>query len=153
MLYINYASTRLLQRSKNSFIEYKKQIFPNDSYIHLKACDAASSYHRPSPIFGYNITKWDLFLNCCSDFPMMVAPFIESSEKDYRLFPDYLHKIKFHIFQNISKLLVQKLKPFKYNNISELCYIIIEKDKKGRIMVNICFVLHEEVIYVFVAVI
>ena len=55
-LYINSASTRLLQISKNSFIEYKKQIFPNDSYIHLKACDAASSYHRPSPIFGYNIT-------------------------------------------------------------------------------------------------
>ena len=44
-LYINSASTRILERSKNDFIEYKKQIFPNDSHINLKACDAASSYH------------------------------------------------------------------------------------------------------------
>ena len=28
-LYINYASTRILQKCKNDFIEYKKQIFPN----------------------------------------------------------------------------------------------------------------------------
>ena len=31
----------------------------------------------------------------------------------------------------------------------ELCDIIPDKDKKGRITVNKCFVLHEEVIGVF----
>ena len=41
-LYINYASTRLLQRFKNGFIEYKNQIFPNKSHIHLNTCDATS---------------------------------------------------------------------------------------------------------------
>ena len=41
-LYINYASTRILERFKNDFIEYKKQIFRNDSHIHLRACDDAS---------------------------------------------------------------------------------------------------------------
>ena len=49
-LYINSASTILLERSKNNFIEYKKQIFPNDSRLHLRACDDSSSYHRSSPI-------------------------------------------------------------------------------------------------------
>ena len=29
-LYNNYASTRILERSNYYFIEYKKQIFPND---------------------------------------------------------------------------------------------------------------------------
>ena len=41
-LYINSASTRLLDRSKNYFIEYRKQIFPNDSHKHLRAFDASS---------------------------------------------------------------------------------------------------------------
>ena len=27
-LYINYTSTRILERPKNDFIEYKKEIFP-----------------------------------------------------------------------------------------------------------------------------
>ena len=31
----------------------------------------------------------------------------------------------------------------------ELCDIIPDKDKKGRIIMNKCFVLHEEVIDVF----
>ena len=51
-LYINYASTRLLQRSNNNFIEYKNQTFQNNSHIHLRSCDAVSSYHCPSPITG-----------------------------------------------------------------------------------------------------
>ena len=76
-LYINYASTRLLEISKNDCIEYKKQIFPNDSHIHLRACDDASSYNPPSPNIGSNITKWDCILNCCSDCPMMNSPLLE----------------------------------------------------------------------------
>ena len=40
-LYIYSASTRLLQRSKHDFIEYKNGIFPNNSHINLRACDAA----------------------------------------------------------------------------------------------------------------
>ena len=38
-LYINYASTILLQRSKTYFIEYMNQIFPNNSHINLIARD------------------------------------------------------------------------------------------------------------------
>ena len=78
-LYINYASIRILQISKNYFIEYKKKIFPNDSHIHLRACDSTSSYHYSSPITGSKIPKWDCILNCCSDCPVMNAPFLESS--------------------------------------------------------------------------
>ena len=51
-LYIDSASTRLLQRSKIGLMEYKNQIFTNNSHIHLRACDAASSYHCTSPIIG-----------------------------------------------------------------------------------------------------
>ena len=40
-LYINSASTRLLQISKHYFVEYNNQIFPNNSHIHLRACDDA----------------------------------------------------------------------------------------------------------------
>ena len=75
-LYINSTSTRLLQISKNDFIEYKKQIFPNDTHIHLISCDSALSYHHPSPNIGSKITKWDCILNCCSDCPMMNASFL-----------------------------------------------------------------------------
>ena len=41
-LYINSASTRLLQRSKHDFIEYNNRIYPNNSHIHLRAFDDAS---------------------------------------------------------------------------------------------------------------
>ena len=51
-LCINSAWPRLLEISKNDLFEYKRQIFPNDSHIHLLACDAASSYHFPSTIIG-----------------------------------------------------------------------------------------------------
>ena len=54
-LYINSASTRILGTTKNYFIEYKKQIFPNDLHVHLRACDAESTYNFPSPITGSNI--------------------------------------------------------------------------------------------------
>ena len=40
-LYINSGTTRILERSNNYFIQYKTQIFPNDSHIHLRDCDAA----------------------------------------------------------------------------------------------------------------
>ena len=51
-LYINSVSTRLLQRSKHDFIEYRNQIFPNNSHINLISCDTASSYHCTYPITG-----------------------------------------------------------------------------------------------------
>ena len=102
-LYINYAPTRVLQISKIDFIEYKNKIFPNNSPTHLKACDAASSYHLTYPIMGSNIPKWDCIFNCCDDFPMMNAPDLESSEKLDCFFPISLHKIIIYIFQNISK--------------------------------------------------
>ena len=74
-LYINYASTKFLHISNNDFIEYNNQIFPNNSHIHLRACDAASLYHCPSPIIGSTI--WDCIFNCCYDFPRMNAPYFE----------------------------------------------------------------------------
>ena len=77
---------------------------------------------------------------------MMNDPFLESSEQLDRFFPASLHKIKFHIFQNISKYSIQGLRPFIHKNMCELCDIIPDKDKKGIIMVKKCFVLHEEVI-------
>ena len=42
-LYINSVSTRISKKSKNDFIEYKNLLFPNNSHIHLRACDAVSS--------------------------------------------------------------------------------------------------------------
>ena len=86
-LYINSASTRFLQRYKINFIEYKNQKFPNNSHIHLRACDAESSYHCTSPIMGPNIPKRYYILNCCSDFARTNAPYLESSEQLDRFFP------------------------------------------------------------------
>ena len=91
-LYINSASTKLLKRSKNYFIQYKNEIFSNN------LCDAASSYHCPYPITGSNIKKWDCILNCCSDCASINAPYIESSEQLDRFFSSSLHKIRCHIF-------------------------------------------------------
>ena len=51
-LYINSASTRILQISNIDFIEYKNKIFPNNSHINLISCDDASSYDCNSPITG-----------------------------------------------------------------------------------------------------
>ena len=103
----------------------------------------------PLQLLDQIFPKWDCILNCCSDCPMMNVPFLESSEQLNRFFPESLDKIKFHIFQNISKCLIHGLRPFKYNNMCELCDIITYKYKKGRIMVRKCFVLHEEVIDLF----
>ena len=72
-LYINSAPTRLLQRYKHDFIEYKNKIFPNNSHIHLRYCDSASSYHCPSQITGSDIPKRDCILNYCYNFPRMNA--------------------------------------------------------------------------------
>ena len=148
-LYVNSESTRLLERSKNYFIEYKKQIFPNDSHIHLRACDDESSYHCSSQITGSNIPKLDCILNCCSRFPMMNAPFLESSEQPNSFLPESLQKIEFRIFQNISKCSLHGLRPFKHKNICDLCDIISDKDKKVRIMVKNYFVIRDEVIDIF----
>ena len=75
-LYINYESNRLLHRYKNDFIEYKNQIFPNNSHIHLRECDAVSSYHFPFPSTGSNIPKWGCIFNFCSDCPSMNATYL-----------------------------------------------------------------------------
>ena len=80
---------------------------------------------------------------------MMNAPYLESSEQLRHLFPTSLNKIKFHVFQNISKCSIHGLRPFKYKNMCELCDNILGKYKRGRIMEKKCFVLHEEVIDVF----
>ena len=78
-IYINYASTRLLHRSNIDWFEYKNHIFPNNSDIYLRACDAVSSYHFPSPITGSNIPKWECIFKCCYDFTGMNVPDLESS--------------------------------------------------------------------------
>ena len=79
----------------------------------------------------------------------MNAPYLEPSEQLDNFFPASLHKIKFHIFKNVSKCLIHGLIPFKYKNTCELCYNMLDKEKKGILMVKLCFVIHEEVIYVF----
>ena len=145
-LYINSASTKLLQRSNNYFIQYKNYIFPNNSHIHLRVFYYVSSYHCRSPINGSNIPKWESILNCCSVCPRMNDPYSESSEQLDRLFPYSLHKIKFHIFQNISKISIHGLGPFKYKNTCDLYDNILDKDKKGISVVKKCFVIHEEVV-------
>ena len=76
-LYINYASTRPLQRHKIVIIECNNQIFPNNSHIHIIACDDASSHHCPSPITGSDIPKRDCILNRCYDCPGINAPDLE----------------------------------------------------------------------------
>ena len=120
-LYINYVSTIIIQEYKLDFIEYNNKIFPNNPHIHLRLCDATSSYNFPSPITGSKIPKWECILNCCYDFPRMNAPYLESSKQLDSLFPDSLHKIKFHIFQKISRFSIHVLIPFKYKNTCYLC--------------------------------
>ena len=80
---------------------------------------------------------------------MKNAPFLELSEQLNHFFPAFLHKTKFHIFQNISKCLINGLRPFKHKNVCKFCYIIPDKDKKGRTMLKKYFVLHKEVIDFF----
>ena len=108
-----------------------------------------SLYHCPYQIMGSKIPKWDCISNCCSDFPGMNAPYLESSEKLDCFFPDSLHQIKFRIFQNIYKFSIHIIILFNCKNTCELCDNILDKYKRERIMVKKCYVLHEEVIDVF----
>ena len=39
-LYVNSASTRLLQRSMHDWIEYKNKTIPNNLHLYLRAYDA-----------------------------------------------------------------------------------------------------------------
>ena len=64
-LYINSASTRLLQRSRIDFIEYKNGIFPKHYHINIIAYDDNSSYNCTSKIAGSKIPKWDCILKYC----------------------------------------------------------------------------------------
>ena len=118
-LYINSASTRLLDIFKNDFIEYEKQIFPNYSHIYSRACGDASLYHCSSQINGSKIPKWGCIFNHCYDYRMINAPFLVSSEQLNCFFPAFLHKIKFRIFQNICKCSIHVLRLFKNNNMCE----------------------------------
>ena len=79
----------------------------------------------------------------------MSAPYLEPSEQLDRFFSDSFHRIKFYTFQNISKISINSLRPFKYKNTCELCDNIIDKEKKGRLMAKANIFLREEVIYVF----
>ena len=72
----------------------------------------------------------------------MNTPYLESSEQLDRLFPAPLNKIKFYIFQNIYKILIRVLWPFKYKNTFELRDNIQDKDKRGRIMAKKGFAIH-----------
>ena len=103
----------------------------------------------PLQLMDQRFQKWGCILNCCSECPMMNAPFLESSQQLNNFIPESLHKIKFRIFQNISKCSIHGLIPFKHKNMCELCDIIPYKDKRGRIMAKKCFILREEVIDVF----
>ena len=110
--------------------------------------DAASSYHCPSPITGSNIPNLDFVLNCCYGFPRMNASYLESLEQ-----PDYFFLSPFinlnSIFFKISKCLIHSLRKFEYKNTCELYDNILDKDRKFRLMVKKCFILHEEVIDIF----
>ena len=99
--------------------------------------------------FGIKIPNQYCLFNCCYYFPRINAQYLESPEKLHLFFPDSLHKIKSHIFQNICKCLIHIFRPFKYNNTCELCDNIQNKYKIGIIMENKIFVLHEEVIDLF----
>ena len=57
----------------------------------------------------------------------MNVPDVESSEKLDSSSPAFLHKIKFHMFQNISKCYIHRLIPCKYKNIIGLCGILQDK--------------------------
>ena len=71
----------------------------------------------------------------------MNTPYLESSEQLDRLFPAFFHKIRFHMFQNISKFPIHGLRLFKYKNMFELCDNIKDFENRGEIMVKRCFVL------------
>ena len=68
-------------------------------------------------------------MNHCYDCPGMNAPDLESSEQLDHVFSASLIRIKFHIFQNISKYLIHGLRPFKYKNTCGLCDTIQDKKK------------------------
>ena len=71
------------------------------------------------------------------------ATYLESSEQFDHLFLVSLHKIKFHIFQNMSKFSMHVLRPFKYKYTCGLCDNIIDKDNRRRVMVKKCFFIRE----------
>ena len=88
-------------------------------------------------------------MNCGSGCTRINAPCLESSEQLGSFFSAFFHKSKFHIFRNISRCYIHGLKPFKYKNTCDLCDNILEKYKRGRIIMKKYFALREEVIYVF----
>ena len=72
----------------------------------------------------------------------MNAPYLELSEQRDRFFPSSFHKIKFHIFQNISKFSIHGLRPFKYNNTCDRCDNTEDKVKRSKKMIKKCFDIH-----------
>ena len=75
-LYINLALTGILKISNKHYIEYKNQIFSNNSHINIIFYNDASLYHCYSPIAGSKIPKWDCVLNFCAECPGMKAPYL-----------------------------------------------------------------------------
>ena len=81
--------------------------------MYLRGRGADSLYPCPYPITVSTISKCDCILKFCSDFPRMNFPYLKSSEQPNHLFTGSHHKIRFYIFQNISKCWIHGLKPFK----------------------------------------
>ena len=75
----------------------------------------------------------------------MDVPDLESSKQLNRLLTGYLNKIRFHTFQNRSKFSIHGLRPLHI----WVFYLTLYKDNRGKIMVKISVVIHEEVIDVF----
>ena len=61
-LYLNAESTRLIQRSKKEYYEFKNEIPPKQLYINIRDCDTVSSYNCLSSMKESNISNRNLYL-------------------------------------------------------------------------------------------
>ena len=107
--YINAAPTRILHGSNEYYIECNKQKLQT---IHTYIVETEMLRHNivvHIQLQDKKIPKWNCILNCCAEYPVIKAPYLESSEKLDRLFPGSLHKIKFHIFYNIFQFSIHGL--------------------------------------------
>ena len=52
----------LLKIHNKDYYEYKNEVFPNNSHIHIRLCDTESSYNCTSIITGSKIPKRDCIL-------------------------------------------------------------------------------------------
>ena len=97
-LYINSISTAPFHISKIDFFKYNNQIFPNKTHkSKILWCYVIIYFFLYS--FRIKNSKMGMYLNCCSDCLGMNAPDLKLSKQLDLLFPAFLHKIKFRIFQ------------------------------------------------------